>query len=65
MSYIGQLWTSFRNKVSQACQKYQNDSKAEFTGSPSETESDSVSAGGTEGEDKISASSVIYSSKSS
>ena len=41
--------------------KYQNDSKAEFTGSPSETESDS--AEGTEGEDKVSASSVIYSSK--
>ena len=45
--------------------KYQNDSKAEFTGSPSATEPDSDSAGGTEGEDKISASSVIYSSKSS
>ena len=45
--------------------KYQNDSKTEFTGSPSETESDSDSAGGTEGEDKMSASSVIYSSKSS
>ena len=44
--------------------KYQNDSKAEFTGSPSETESDSDSAGEIEGEDKISASSVIYSSKS-
>ena len=40
--------------------KYQNDSKAEFTGSPSETESDSDSAGGT-----ISASSVIYSGKCS
>ena len=45
--------------------KYQNDSKAEFTGSPFETESDSDSAGGIKGEDKISASSVIYSSKSS
>ena len=45
--------------------KYQNDSKAEFTGSPSETESDSDSAGGSEGEDKISASSFIYSNKSS
>ena len=45
--------------------KYQNDSKGEFTGSPSETESESDSAGGIEGEDKISASSVIYSSKSS
>ena len=38
--------------------KYQNDSKAEFTGSSSETESDSDSAGEIEGEDKISASSV-------
>ena len=45
--------------------KYQNDSKGEFTDSPSETESGSDSAGGAEGEDKISASSVIYSSKSS
>ena len=43
--------------------KYQNDSKAEFTGSPSETESDSDSTRGTEGEDKISASSVMYSGK--
>ena len=43
--------------------KYQNDSKAEFTGSPSETESDSDSTEGTEGEDKVSSSSVIYSSK--
>ena len=43
----------------------QNDSKAEFTGRPSETESDSDSAEGTEGEDKVPASSVIYSSKSS
>ena len=41
--------------------KYQNDSKVEFTGSPSETESDSDSARGTKGKDKISASSVIYS----
>ena len=39
--------------------KYQNDSKAEFTGSPSETESDSDSTEGTESEDKVSASSVI------
>ena len=46
-------------------QKYQNDSKAEFTGSPSETEPDSDSAEGAEREDKVSASSVIYSSKSS
>ena len=30
--------------------KYQNDSKVEFTGSPSETESDSDSAGETKGE---------------
>ena len=43
--------------------KYQNDSKAEFTGSPFETESDSDSAGEIKGEDKISASSVIYLSK--
>ena len=43
--------------------KYQNDSKAEFTGSPSETESDSDSTEGTESGDKVSASSVIYSSK--
>ena len=61
-------WTAL-NKVQKKCPKlvtkYQNDSKAEFTGSPSETESDSDSAGGTEGEDKTSASSVIYSSKSS
>ena len=42
---------------------YQNDSKAEFTGSPSETKSDSDSTEGTEGEDKVSASSLIYSSK--
>ena len=46
-------------------QKYQNDSKAEFTGRPSETGSDSDSAEGTEGEDTVPASSVIYSSKSS
>ena len=44
--------------------KYQNDSKAEFTGSPTETESGSDSAGGTNGEGKISASSVILSGKS-
>ena len=46
---------------------YQNDSEAEFTGSPSETESDSDSAEGTkyQPEDKVSASSVIYSGKSS
>ena len=45
--------------------KYQNDSKDEFTGSPSETEFDSDSTEGTEGEDKVSASSIIYSSKNS
>ena len=39
--------------------KYQNDSKAEFTGSPSETQSDSDSTEGTESEDKVLASSVI------
>ena len=38
------------------------ESKAEFNGRPSETESDSE---GTEDEDKVPASSVIYSSKSS
>ena len=38
---------------------------AEFTGCPSETESDSESAEGTEGEDKVSASSVIYPSRNS
>ena len=36
--------------------KYQNDSKAEFTGCPSETESDSDSAKGTECKDEGSAS---------
>ena len=40
--------------------KYQNDSKAEFTGSPSETESDSDNTEGTESEDKVSASSVFF-----
>ena len=45
--------------------KYQNDSKAEFTGCPSETESDSDSAEGTESEDEVSASSIIYSSRNS
>ena len=50
---------SFGNKVFQAFpKKYQNDSKAEFTGRPSETESDSDSAGGTEGEDEVPASSI-------
>ena len=43
--------------------KYQNNSKAEFAGSPSEKESDSDSTEGTESEDKVSASSVIYLSK--
>ena len=46
-------------------QKYQNGSKAEFTGSPTEIESDFGSAERTEGEDKVPASSVLYSSKSS
>ena len=44
--------------------KYQNDSKAEFTDSPSETDSDSDSIERTEDEDKVSANSVIYSGKS-
>ena len=39
MGHIGQLWTSFRNEVSQG-------SKSEFTGCSSETESDSDSAEG-------------------
>ena len=43
--------------------KYWNDSKAEFTDSPSETESDSDSTEGTESEDGVSASSVIYLNK--
>ena len=54
-----------KESIPSLSQKYQNDSKAEFTGRPSETESDSDSAEGTEGEDKVPASSVIYSSKSS
>ena len=45
--------------------KYWNVSKAEFTGCPSETESDPDSAEGTEGEDEVSASSLNYSSKNS
>ena len=40
-------------------------SKVEFTDRSSETESDSDSAEGTDGEDEVSASSVIYSSKNS
>ena len=71
---------SFKQASERKCPKlvtkYQNDSKAEFTGCPSETESDSDSAEGisesdsdsaegTEGEDKVSTSSVIYLSKSS
>ena len=43
--------------------KYKNDSKAEFTGSPSETESDYDSTEGTQVDDKVSANAVIYSSK--
>ena len=35
------------------------ESKAEFTACPSETESDSDNAEGTEGEDKVSATSVM------
>ena len=46
--------------------KYQNDSKAEFTGCPSETEFDSDSAEGSlKAKDEISASSVTYSGKNS
>ena len=47
-------------KCPKLVKKYQNDSKAEFTGSPSEIKSDSDSAEGIEGEDKVSASSVIH-----
>ena len=69
MQYLWVILDSFEQgseiKCPKLVTKYQNDSKAEFTGSPSETESDSDSAGEIEGEDKISASSVIYSSKSS
>ena len=58
------LLDSFEQALEMKCpklvRKYQNDSKAEVTCCPSETESDSDSAEGTEGEDKVSASSVIY-----
>ena len=50
-------------KCPKLVEKYQNDSRAVFTGSPSETESDSDSTEMTEGEGKISVSSVIYSSR--
>ena len=64
MQYPWVIFDSFEQgseiKSQKLVTKYQNDSKAESTGSPSETESDSDSAGWAEGEDKISASSVIY-----
>ena len=65
MSHIGQLLHASEIKCPKLVTKYQNDSKAEFTGSPPEAESDFDSAGGTKGEDEISASSVIHSGKSS
>ena len=61
--YFWSLFQAVLYKCPKHVTKYQNDSKAEFTGSPSETASDSDSSEGTEGEDKVSASSVIYSSK--
>ena len=67
MQYLSVILDSFEQasqiKYPKLVTKYQNDSKAEFTSSPSETESDSDSTEGTESEDKVSASSVIYSSK--
>ena len=64
MQYLWVILDSFEKaKSPKLVTKYQNDSKAELTGSPSETESDSDSTKGTESEDKVSASSVIYSSK--
>ena len=67
MQYLWAILDSFQQaseiKSPKLVTKYQNDSKAEFTGSPSETESDSDSTEGTESEDKVSASSVIYSNK--
>ena len=67
MQYLSVILDSFEQaseiKSPKLVTKYQNDSKAEFTGSPSETESDPESTEGTESEDKVSASSVIYSSK--
>ena len=65
MSYLDRFEQGSEIKCPKLIIKYQNDSKAEITGSPSETESDSDSAGEMEGEDKTSASSVIYSSESS
>ena len=62
MQYLGVILDSFEQaseiKSPKLVTKNQNDSKAEFTGSP-----DSDSTEGTESEDKVSASSVIYSSK--
>ena len=67
MQYLLVILDSFRQASEIKCPKLitknQNDSKAEFTGCPSKTESDSDSAEGTEGEDEVSASSVICSSK--
>ena len=56
--------------MSQACHKNTDKNarmtqKAKLTGSPSETEPDSDSAERIESEDKVLASSVIYSIKSS
>ena len=65
MSLLNSFEQALEIKCPKLATKYQNDSKADFTGSPSETESDSDSAGGTKGENKISVSSVIYSGKSS
>ena len=63
MQYLWVILDSFEQASEIKCPKlvtkYQNDSKAEFTGSQSETESDPDSAGGTEGEDKMSASSNL------
>ena len=67
MQYLWVILDSFEKaseiKSPKLVTKYQNDSKAELTGSPSETESDSDSTKCTESEDKVSVSSVIYSSK--
>ena len=63
MSFLDSFEQASEIKCPKLVTKYQNDSKAGFTGSPSETESDSDSTELTESEDKVSASSVIYSSK--
>ena len=67
MQYLWVILDSFEQASEIKCPKlvtkYQNDSKAEFTGNTSETESDSDSTERTDSEDKVSASSVIYSSK--